>query len=222
VLHWRREHRKGWALKASINGLGAIVTGITVLIIGASKFLEGAWITVLVIPLFVMGFLKIRSHYGDVGKQLSLRGLPPSLKPLPTPRVVIPASGVHRGTIEAINFARSISQDITAVYVEIDLAATEKLRRTWQEWFPDVPLAVVSSPYRSLVGPFLAFLDQTDQEHNDGRLATVLLPEFVPAHWWQAILHNQTAWLLKMSLLYRRRRQRYVRAIIDVPFHLRE
>jgi amino acid transporter len=221
VRHWKRKHGKGWTLKASINGLGAVVTGITVLIIGISKFIEGAWITVLIIPLLVVMFLQIREHYHTVSKQLSLKGIPPSLKPAPPPRVVIPVSGIHRGTIEAINYARSISKDITAVYVEIDPESTEKIQRTWKKWFPYVSLVVVSSPYRSLLGPFLTFLDRTDLEHHDGQLATVLLPEFIPAHWWEAILHNQTAWLLKVALLYRRRRYGYQRAIIDIPYHLR-
>jgi amino acid transporter len=222
VLHWRRQRNKGWLIKAGINGSGAIVTGFTVGIIGTSKFLEGAWITVLVIPALVVMFLRIREHYRAVSKQLTLKGLPPSLLPEPAPRLIIPVSGIHRGTIEAVKFARSISQHIIAVYIEIEPPNTQKLQRAWQEWFPDVPLAVVPSPYRSLIGPFLAFLDQTDQEHNDGRRATVLLPEFIPARWWQALLHNQTAWLLKVALLYRRRRHKYVRAIIDVPFYLRQ
>ncbi|HBX69240.1 MAG TPA: amino acid permease [Chloroflexi bacterium] len=222
VLHWRSEHQKRWVLKAILNGLGALVTGITVLIIGFSKFLEGAWITIVLIPVLVVMFLQIQAHYRMVSRQLSLQGLPPSLKPLSAPRIVMPVSGVHRGTIQALNYARSISKDITAVFVEIDPASTDKLRKTWQAWFPDIPLVVVPSPYRSLIGPFLDYLDQTDEEHNDGRLATVLLPEFVPAHWWQAFLHNQTAWLLKVAMLYRRRRQRYVRAIIDIPYRLRK
>jgi amino acid transporter len=221
VLHWKRKHGKGWAIKASINGLGAIVTGLTVSIIGISKFLEGAWITVLIIPMLVVMFSRIRDHYLSVSKQLSLQGLPPSLKPLPDPRIVVPVSGVHRGTIQALNYARSISKEITAVSVEIDPASTEKLRKTWQAWFPDIPLVVVPSPYRSLTRPLLEFLDQTDREHNDGRLATVLLPEFIPAHWWGTLLHNQTAWLLKVALIYRRRRHGYQRVIIDVPFRLR-
>ncbi len=222
VIHWWKQRSKYWVLKAAINGIGAAVTGLTVAIIGISKFAEGAWITVLVIPALVVIFLRIREHYRAVSKQLTLRGLPPSLIPEPAPRLVIPVSGIHRGTIEAVKFGRSISPYLTAVYIEIDPQATEKLRRSWQEWFPDVPLTVAPSPYRSLIGPFLEFLDREDQAHNDGRRATVLLPEFIPARWWQALLHNQTAWLLKVALLYRRRRHKYVRAIIDVPFYLKQ
>ena len=221
VLHWRHKQGSGWGLKAAINGIGALVTGATVLIIGISKFKEGAWITILLIPTIVVVFQQIRAHYRQVGKSLSLRGLPPSLKPLPPPRVIIPISGVHRGIIDAINFAQSISKDVTAVYVELEPGASEKVRDTWETWWPDVPLVVVPSPYRSIIRPLLDYLDQTDEEHNDGQQATVILPEFVPAHWWQALLHNQTAWLLKTALLYRRRQFGYQRAIIDIPYHLK-
>jgi hypothetical protein len=99
--------------------------------------------------------------------------------------------------------------------------AGEHIRQEWETWWPDVPLVVMSSPYRSLVEPLLDFLDETDRQHNDGRLATVVLPEFIPGRWWQSLLHNQTAWLLKAALLYRRRHSGLERVIIDVPFHLR-
>jgi amino acid transporter len=221
VLHWRRTRGAGWGLKAAINGIGALVTGATVLVIGISKFKEGAWITIVLIPAIVIVFQQIRAHYRQVGKGLTLRGLPPSLKPLPPPRVIIPISGVHRGIIDAIKFAQSISKNVTAVYVELEPGASKKVRETWETWWPDVPLAVVPSPYRSIVRPLLDFLDQTDAEHNDGQQATVILPEFVPAHWWQALLHNQTAWMLKTALLYRRRQFGYQRAIIDIPYHLK-
>ncbi len=222
VRHWWREHRPGWQFKAFLNGLGALATGATVLIIGVSKFLEGAWITVLIIPLLVAGFLQIRAHYQSVGKQLSLRGLPPDIKPFPPLRVVIPVSGVHRGMIDAVNFARSISSDITAVYIELEPEGAKLVREQWQRLWPDVKLAVVPSPYRSIVRPLLDYLDETDSQHHDGRLAAVVLPEFVPARWWQTLLHNQTTWMLKTALLYRRRNQGYQRVIIDIPFHLKD
>ncbi len=222
VRYWLRERGANWKLKMFANGLGALATGTTLLVIAFSKFLEGAWITVLIIPIMVVTFLKIRQHYQDVAQQLSLRGLPPSLRPAPPPRVVIPISGVHRGIIEAVDFARGISNNVTAVYVELEPGSGERVQDQWERWFPDVSLVVLPSPYRSIVRPLLSFLDQTDLEHNDGQLATVLLPEFVPAKWWHALLHNQTSWLLKTALLYRRRNQGFQRAIIDVPYHLRK
>jgi hypothetical protein len=192
-----------------------------VLIIGISKFLQGAWITLLLITILVVAFLRIRSHYQEVAHQLSLSGLPPSLHPQPLTRVVIPISGVHRGIVEAINFARSISSDITAVFIEIEPGSGAGILEKWAHWWPDVHLAVVPSPYRSIISPLLDFLDTTDKARNDGQLAAVVLPEFIPAKWWQSLLHNQTAWLIKAALIYRRRSTGYQRVIIDVPYHLR-
>jgi amino acid transporter len=221
VIHWWRERGKNWKLKATINGVGALATGAALAVIGVSTFVDGAWITILVIPVLLTIFLQIRAHYREVGRQLSLRGLPPSLRPLPPPRVVVPISGVHRGIVGAMAFAQSIAKDVTAVYVELEPGASQRVRETWKRWWPNVPLVVVLSPYRSIVGPLLDFLDETDRQHNDGQQATVVMPEFIPAKWWQGLLHNQTAWLLKAALLYRRRRRGFQRAIIDIPYHLR-
>jgi hypothetical protein len=222
VRYWLRERGKNWRLKMFANGLGALATGTTLLVIAYSKFSQGAWITLLIIPIMVITFLKIRKHYQDVSQQLSLRGLPPSLRPTPPPRVVIPISGVHRGIIEAVDYARGISNNVTAVFIELEPGSADHVQDQWERWFPDVSLVVLPSPYRSIISPLLEYLDRTDFEHNDGQLATVLLPEFVPAKWWHAFLHNQTSWLLKTALLYRRRNQGYQRAIIDVPYHLRK
>jgi hypothetical protein len=221
VVHWWKERGRSWALKSLINGAGALATLTTLVVVIVSKFVEGAWITVLLIPLIVLGFRKIFTHYQQVRVELSLRGLPPSLKPIEPMRVVIPISGIHRGMVGAVNFARSISKNVTAVYIELEPGAGEKARAEWEAWWPDVPMVVVSSPYRSIVAPLLKFLDETDQQHNDGQLAAVVLPEFIPSRWWQALLHNQTAWLMKAALLYHRREYGRERVIIDVPFHLR-
>lgn len=222
VVHWMRLRVPHWSTKALINGAGAAATSVTLFVVGISKFLDGAWIVVLLIPLLILAFRTVKRHYQEVSKELTLRGLPPELRPMPPPRVVLPVSGMHRGTIEALRYARSISDRVTAVYVEINPGGAERIRHDWELWGQDVPLVVVPSPYRSIVGPLLEFLDQTDREHNDGQLATVLLPEFVPAHAWQNLLHNQTAWMLKLALLYRRRRLGRVRAIIDIPMYLRK
>jgi amino acid transporter len=221
VVHWWRERGRGWRPKATFNGIGALATGTTLLIVGVSKFAQGAWITILLIPVLVAGFLQVRAHYRQVAQQLSLHGLPPSIKPHPSPRVVIPISGVHRGVFDAVAYARSISRDVTVVYVELEPGAGERIREKWERWWPDVSLVVLSSPYRSVVGPLLDFLDETDRQHNDGQLATVVLPEFIPAKWWHGLLHNQTAWLIKGALLYRRRQLGFQRAIIDIPYYLR-
>jgi len=222
VLHWLRERGSGWWLKALINGVGALTTCITLFVVAISKFGQGAWITILVIPILVIAFMQVRTHYIKVANELTMRGLPPSLSPAPSPRVVIPVSGVHRAMVGAVNFARSISNEVTAVYVELEPGAGEKMRALWENWWPDVPLEVIPSPFRSLVAPLIKYLDDTDAAHNDGRLAVVVLPEFIPSFWWQNLLHNQTAWLLKTTLLYRSRQHGYQRVIIDVPYHLKQ
>jgi hypothetical protein len=220
VIHWRRERTASWHLKAGVNGLGALVTGVVTIVVGTSKFIQGAWITVLLIPSLVAVFLAVRRHYRDTAEQLSLGGLAPErtlFKPL---RAIIPISGVHRGDAGAVDFARSISEQVTAVYIELKPGDGDRIREKWMKLWPDIPIEIVPSPYRSVVGPLLNFLDETDTRHDDGQLAVVVLPEFVPAKWWQGLLHNQTAWLIKAALLYRQRKRGYQRAIVDVPYHL--
>jgi hypothetical protein len=174
-----------------------------------------------VIPLLVLLFMSIRRHYRSVSAQLSLRGLPPSLRPQPRPRVVIPVSGVHRGMINAVTFARSISDNITAVFIDIDPAPDEvQLRAQWEAWFPDVELKIVPSPYRSVVEPLMNFLEETDHLHHDGQQAVLVLPELITARSWNNILHNQSALLIKEAILYNRRHAGFNRVIIDVPYHL--
>ena len=222
VLHWWRERGRGWLLKMIANGIGVLATGLTLFVVGITKFREGAWITIILIPALVIMFLRIRSHYRQVSKELSLHGLPPSLKPVSPSRVVIPISGVHRGIVDAVDFARGMTSHVTAVYVELEPGEANDICKRWNDLWPDVPLVVVSSPYRSIIQPIIDFLDKTDLEHNDGQHAAVILPEFVPAKWWQSLLHNQTAWLLKAALLYHRRTGGFPRVVIDVPYYLRK
>jgi hypothetical protein len=221
VIHWVRVRKGKWLLKSVINGIGALVTGASAVIIGFTKFTQGAWISILLIPAIVMVLLAIRRHYSEVAKELSLRGLPPSLKPLPPPRVVIPVSSVHQGIIGAVNFAQSMSAHITALFIEVEPGSREQMERVWREWWPDIELRIVPSPYRSIIGPLIDFLDKSDLEHNDGQQAVLIMPEFIPAHWWQGFLHNQSAWLIRMALLYRKRQTGFQRVIIDIAYHLR-
>ncbi len=152
---------------------------------------------------------------------LSLHGLQPSLRAIPSLRVVIPVSSVHRGMIDAVNFARSISDHVTAIYVNVDNDLNEEImRKRWNEWFPDVEFVVVPSPYRSIVDPLLKYLDQPDLEHHDGQQAILVLPELIPARPWHEILHNRTADMIKKALLYQRRQGGFQRIIVDVPYHL--
>jgi amino acid transporter len=222
VVHWRRERSPGWQARAWMNGLGAVVTAVTVVIIGVSKFLEGAWIIVLLIPILVIFFQKVYAHYQEANRQLSLQLNRLPRRPHHPPRIVVPVSNVHRGVAEALNFARTISDDITGVYVEIEPGSADDVQKQWKQLWPDIPLHVIYSPYRALVGPLLSFLDEYDQQAADGQQAAVVLPEIVPAKWWHGLLHNQTAWMIKTAMLYRRRRLGFQRVIIDVPLHLKK
>jgi amino acid transporter len=222
VVHWFRIRDSHWHIKSFVNGLGALVTAITLIVVATSKFLEGAWVSVIIIPAIVFLFIQVRNHYKEVSNQLSMRGLPPSLRPMPVPRVVIPVSAVHRGMVEAVNFARSISENVTAVYIDIDPGPDEEeLRKRWFDWFPDVQFVIVPSPFRSIVEPLLSFLNKTDEEHNDGQQAVLVLPELIPGSAWQEVLHNQAAEEIKKAVLFQRRISGYQRIIIDVPYHLK-
>lgn len=222
VVHWARERGSQWRIHAAINGIGALATGAALVIIAVSKFAHGAWIVVALIPLFTAVFRRVRTHYDEIAQELTLTGHPPSLVIDGPPRIVVPVAGVHRGVIEALRYARSVTAQVTAVHVEIEPGTAARIEERWRQYGLDTlaPLVIVPSPYRSFIGPFLAHLDQMDGAAGDGRLASVLIPEFVPATWWHIFLHNQTAWLLKFALLYRRYRMGTSRAIIDIPLHL--
>ena len=227
VVHWLRLKGKGWQWKALVNGLGAITTAMTFIIVAIAKFAEGAWIVALLVALLLFAFLRIKHHYDRVGPQLTLDGLiPPAIHldgtaPRPdAPRIVIPIAGVHRGTVKAIQFAVTISPRITGLYIEVDPSRIEKIKQDWETWFPGLPLEIVESPYRATLIPLLAFLDHTDRVADDGQHAVLVLSEFIPAAWWQNILHNQTALMIKFAVLYQRRKHRQDRVVMDVPFYL--
>jgi hypothetical protein len=192
------------------------------LVVGFSNFTRGAWITILLLPVLVAFFIQIQKHYQETAEQLALTGSPTPIHPIQPLRLVIPVSGIHRGIVDAIDFARSISSRVTGLYVELEAGAGDRIRTEWERRWPEIPLVVVPSPYRSIIGPLLDYLDQTDASEDDGQLAAVVLPEYIPAKWWQGLLHNQTAWLIKVALLYRRRHQGFQRLIIDVPYHLQK
>jgi hypothetical protein len=209
----------------AVNGLGTAATGLVLGIIVATKLLHGAWIVILLIPLFVWIFGAIKHHYELVAEQLTLEGLHPEvwkgLASRKRQKVVVLVSGVHRGTLEALRFARSLSKDVTAVVVDVEPQVTGRVRDKWSQWGHKVPLVVLDSPFRSTVGPLLAYLDEKDRHEPERGLAVVVLPEFVPARWWHELLHNQTARAIKRALLYRRGKTGKDRVIIDVPYHLR-
>jgi hypothetical protein len=220
VIHWYRERGRGWRVKALFNGIGAVTTAITLVIVTISKFMDGAWIVAVLVIILILIFRSIERHYHEIGPQLSVRGLTPASGLPPSPRVVLPVSSVHQGVVKALAFACSISNRVTAVYIEIDPEQTARVRQEWEVWGQGVLLEVISSPYRSVIAVLLDFLERTDQEHANEPPAVLVLPEFIPARWWQNLLHNQTAWAIKLATLYQRKRFGSGRVIVDVPFHL--
>jgi hypothetical protein len=224
VRHWLKERGQGREWKAAVNGLGAVATGVVLLVIIGTKFVHGAWIVMLLIPAFVWMFHLVNHHYLTVARQLSLEGLRPERWSEQATRrrhkVVVPVSGMHRGTLAALRFARSLSKDVTAVLVDVEPRVTARVREKWSTWGHDIPLVVLESPYRSIIGPLLVYLDAVDERETERGPALVVLPEFLPARWWHHLLHNQTALMIKAVLTYRRGPVGKGRIIIDVPYYL--
>jgi amino acid transporter len=214
VIKWRRERKQGWRLGAFVSGLGATLTLIVLFVVSITKFREGAWIIIVLIPILVAHFVAIRRHYDKVAEQLSLKGLEVPEKKHNT--VVVPIGGVHRAVVQALEYARTLSDDVRAIYVDVDPHATQEIRETWQLWGKGIRLEILASPFRSVMEPLLEYIELTNDERPEDFI-TVLLPEFVPARWWHHLLHNQRALLIKGALLFRPHI-----VVTSVPYHLRD
>ncbi|MDQ1638630.1 MAG: hypothetical protein QOF62_1969 [Pyrinomonadaceae bacterium] len=202
-----------WKKSIVINAVGAVATFIVLCVFIATKFIHGAWIIVLVVPLLVLMFRAIHKHYTIVAKQLSTEGLG-EIRPI-NHTVIVPISGIHRGVVGALQYAKSIAPDhVQAVYVDFDEEATAKLREKWERWGAGVKLVVLPSPYRELTRPLLRYIARLERKH-DNDMVTVVLPEFVPAKWWQHLLHNQSSLMLKGALLFKKGV-----IVTSVPYHL--
>jgi amino acid transporter len=217
VLHHLREREFHWKKSLFFNVLGAIATFSVLIVIASTKFTSGAWMVVVIIPLIVFLFTRVYNHYFKVNSELALTGdVTENFKPIHQ-KVVIPISGIHKGVINALRYARSIakSEDIRACYVDLEVEATEKMREQWRKWAPDIQLVILESPYRSVVGPLLRYVDEIGKT-TENDMVTVLIPEFVTAKWWHQFLHNQTALLIKTALMFRRGK-----VVTSVRYHLR-
>jgi len=202
-----------WKKSLAINAVGALATFVVLCVFIATKFIHGAWIVVVVIPLLVLLFKSIHKHYLMVAKQLSTEGLE-QLQPIKH-TVIVPISGIHRGVVSALQYARSIASDrVQAVYVDFEEEATASLKDKWDRWGAGVQLVVLPSPYRELTRPLLRHIGRLARENSD-TIITVVLPEFIPARWWQHVLHNQSSLLLKGSLLFKKGV-----IVTSVPYHL--
>jgi amino acid transporter len=213
VRRWLRLKEEGWAWRIWFSLVGAIVTGIVLVTLAVTKFTEGAWIVVLLIPALVVIFLTVHRHYDTVAAQLSLEGMAP---PPPMDGTILVLVGdLHRGVVQALQYAQSLSPVAKAVYVETDPERTRRLEERWGKWGMGTPLIVLNSPYRSLLGPLMEYIDQLQRQRGEHHVVTIVLPEFIPAKWWQQLLHNQTALLIKGQLLFRKNV-----VVTDVPYHL--
>ncbi len=207
--------RTQWKRSLVINLVGAIATAVVLMVFVITKFLHGAWLVVFMIPALVALFLAIHRHYVSVARQLSLEEIEKTLEPI-RHTVIVPVSGIHRGTINALKYARSISPDnVTAVYVDFDEEATAKLKELWHTLGLGIRLVILPSPYRELTRPLLRYIYKVDRQRHDD-VVTVVLPEFVPKKWWQHLLHNQSSLLLKGALLFREGI-----IVTNVPYHLK-
>jgi amino acid transporter len=212
VRHWLTDGGAGWRWRLGVNGVGALVTGVVTVVIAVTKFTHGAWIVVLLIPLLVLGFRAIYRHYDTVAHELSLEHLVE--EPPVNNTVLVLVGDLHMGVVKALRYAQSLSPSPKAVYVELDPSVTARLEERWSKGGCGVPMVVLASPYRSMLRPLLDYIGRI-RERDANSVVTIVIPEFVPRRWWQHLLHNQTALLVKGALLFRRGV-----VVVDVPFHL--
>lgn len=200
VRHWFNLRGEYWRSRALVNGVGALATGVVAVVVAVSKFMLGAWIVLLLIPLLVMMMMAIRRHYTRVAGELE--GDIPVTPAAIRHTIIVPVADLNRATIQTLAYARSISPNVTAVHISEDEESAREFREKWQTWGDKVPLVTIESPYRSVIGPFMRYIDNIDRKDGHETL-TVILPEYVAAHWWEQLLHNQTALRLKAALLFR-------------------
>ncbi len=213
VRRWVTRKEEGWAVGLMISAAGGVVSFIVLCVFAFTKFREGAWVVLILIPVLIFMLNSIHRHYASTAEQLSLATskAPPKLR---RNQVIVPVGTIHRGVVRALEYARTLSPDVKAVYIDINPETTEKMRAKWATWGQGIELEVIPSPYRSTTSPLFNYI----REHDTGRrdeVITVVIPEFVPRYYWQQILHNQTALALKGALLFRRNT-----IVVSVPFHL--
>jgi hypothetical protein len=217
VRHWwkLRNEERGWRWRAAINGLGALTTGIVAIEVAISKFALGAWMVLVLVPILIGIMWSVRQHYQRL--EGARRAETPMLPELVVVRAVVPVAEVGVPARQALAYARAVAADdahVVAVHVTDDLASAEKLRREWQEWEPGIEMVIIESPFRSLAGPLLAYVDALKESYPTDTL-TVVLPEYVPSRWWEHLLHNQTALRLKAALLFHPGI-----VVTNVPYHM--
>lgn len=222
VVHWRRERTPGWYMRATVNTIGAIVTGIVVLIIGITKFFYGAWLVLIFIPMMIFIFKKIRHHYNDMAEQLHLpiEDFNPDVAAnLKTGRnvVIVPIATPTSVVAQTLKYAKSISNDVVALHIATDEEIGKRIEEKWHGWNPGVELVTVYSPYRLVIQPLLDYIINLERQKNPEDYITILIPEFQTKKWWHRLLHNQTGWILRTLLILRENV-----IVTTIPFHLQK
>jgi hypothetical protein len=207
-------YNRGWKYKMFINGFGAVCTAIVMFIFAITKFKDGAWIVIILIPILVLILIQIHRHYRHVANSLSLDNFP-AQRQFTRNRVIMPISGVHNGTLAALHFASSLSDDITVLHVSIDPVETAKVKAKWETWGDGYRLVVLESPYRLFIEPLLEYVDKISTILAPNEIITLVVPQFLPKHWYSNFLHMRTAETLRKALLNRRNI-----VITEVPYHI--
>lgn len=219
VIHERGSvlaYEPGWHTKMAINAFGAVCTAIVMLIFAITKFTGGAWIVLILLPVLVVIFEMIHRHYRRLAQQLTLRDYRAPTR-IRRHRVIMPISGVHQGTLAALRYARSLSDDVTAVHVSVDPEREKTLRRRWATWGDGTRLVILDSPYRMMLEPLLAYIEEIAASQEPNEVLTIVVPRVVPRGWWQNALHAQTAVWLRLMLMFRPGI-----VITDVPYLVHE
>ncbi|MGH2620546.1 MAG: APC family permease [Anaerolineales bacterium] len=207
-------YEPSWPIKMLINGFGAVCTAVVTLVFTITKFGEGAWVVVISAPALVVIFTAIHHHYRDLAKSLSVEdhGAPAQIR---RHRVILPVSGVHRGTLDALRYATSLSDDVTALHVSIDPEEAERVRLKWETWGEGVRLVILDSPYRLFIEPLISYIEEVMAQRQKHDTVTIVVPQFVSNRWWHNLLHTQTALFLRLALMFRPGI-----VITDVPYHV--
>jgi amino acid transporter len=208
-------YEPGWQLKMIINGVGTVCTAVVALVFATTKFRDGAWVVLILIPAIVVVFSAIHRHYRSLANHLSLDHYAAPPGTAPRHRVILAISGVHQGTLAALTYARALSQDVTAVHVSIDPVEADKVKQKWEMWGDGVRLVILDSPYRLLLEPLLGYIEEIAAQRQPNELITIVVPQFVPKRWWHNLLHTQAAITLRLALLFKPGI-----TVTDVPYHV--
>jgi len=222
IIHWRRVKGPYWILRASINTVGAIVTGVVVLIIGISKFTHGAWMVLIFIPLMIFIFKKIKDHYNNMAEQLHLpiEDMNPAFATEIQGGqniVIVPISSPTSVIAETLKYAKSIGDDVMAVHIATNEEIGKKVQEKWNCWNPGIKLVTIYSPYRLVVQPLIDFIEELSNEKGPNDYITILIPEFETRKWWHRLLHNQTGLILRTLLILKKNV-----IVSTIPFHLKK